>query len=194
MNNKLIDAKEAAGILGISEETAKSIILTLNSELKSNGYMVVEDKCSVRYLEERFYIRSNDISHPEPLAFSISEHIDSVYRKAYDFLLEFICEHRDRFVTVAGGTSNPEAVIGEIDTDIAAVFILKSAFDEILTTGGYDPSRFLRWAKGRGLIAHKPNRNTMVRRIKGVQYNCVCIYFQNERILQNYQPISRFLH
>ena len=48
-------AEEVASFLGVSKTEAYRIIKRLNTELKENGYMVISDRVSRRYLEEQVY-------------------------------------------------------------------------------------------------------------------------------------------
>ena len=53
--NTFISAAEIMGTLEVSESSAYRIIRTLNTELKTKGFMVLPGKVSRKYFNERFY-------------------------------------------------------------------------------------------------------------------------------------------
>lgn len=58
MNNKnkiFYTADEVAAILGVSQGHAYKVIRQLNSELSSNGYIVIAGKVSIKYFSEKYY-------------------------------------------------------------------------------------------------------------------------------------------
>ena len=50
-----INAEEIHNLFGISERQAYRIILELNEELSSKGYLVVRGRTNRKYLEDKLY-------------------------------------------------------------------------------------------------------------------------------------------
>ena len=55
-----ITASEIEKVLAVSESKAYRIIRSLNSELKKDGYMVIQGRASRKYFMERFYGVENE--------------------------------------------------------------------------------------------------------------------------------------
>lgn len=57
MNNMaaFITVAEIQNVLGVSESKAYRIVRSLNSELKKEGFLVLQGRVSRQYFNERFY-------------------------------------------------------------------------------------------------------------------------------------------
>ena len=55
MNSRFYTAKEVAGMLGVSESKAYTLIKSLNAELKEKGYITLAGKIPKAYFNEKCY-------------------------------------------------------------------------------------------------------------------------------------------
>lgn len=92
----------------------------------------------------------------------------SAHERAYEFLFDYVAMNHNKFVP-----SEFNEIYG--CTDAQYIYIIKTHFDKIMRDEGYNSAAFLSWAKEKGLLEHKPGRNTMNKKIMGEVTNCVCV-------------------
>lgn len=59
---KLLNAKEVAGMLGISVSYAYKIIGLLNEELANSGYLTINGKVDELYLHRRYFTLEDSVN------------------------------------------------------------------------------------------------------------------------------------
>lgn len=55
MNEKFLEVGDVMQILGISRSAAYKLMRQINSELEKKGYIVIREKVSRKYFEDRIY-------------------------------------------------------------------------------------------------------------------------------------------
>lgn len=73
METRLMSATEVAEQLGTSKAYAYKVIRKLNTELAKEGCLVVQDKVSRAYFEERFFARESMKTMRQVTAMSVSK-------------------------------------------------------------------------------------------------------------------------
>lgn len=97
----------------------------------------------------------------------------SVNDRALDFLYDFISVNQNKFMTAHTLTEDMGEIWGVIDDKHS--YIIKSQFDKIMSSEGYNSTAFLSWAKRKGIIEGSGGKNTKAKRIGGNVSRCVCI-------------------
>jgi uncharacterized protein (DUF927 family) len=97
----------------------------------------------------------------------------SVNDRALDFLYDFVSVNQNKFITKHTLTEDMGEIWGVIDNDFT--YIIKSQFDRIMMSEGYNPTAFLSWAKRKEIIECSNGKNTKTKRIGGNVSRCVCL-------------------
>lgn len=106
--------------------------------------------------------------------------------RAYDWLFDFVAANSNRF------NDNPEDNKGEIwgVIDNEYYYIIKSVFDEKVSSAGYNPVALLSWMKRRELIeSDDVGRNTRTRWIN--KQNARCVWIKSTKFRGNFVDITQ---
>ena len=98
----------------------------------------------------------------------------NVNKRAYEWLQDVITSNPSRFIAGEHG------YVGECwgEATESQAYIIKGVFDRIMAAEGYNPTGFLNWAKGKGLLeTDSDGRLTKKKRINGLTgpARCVCM-------------------
>lgn len=110
-----------------------------------------------------------------PVAKSL-EDVDT-NRRVYDWLMGVIAENNARFEPTDDHYNGP--IWGKLDEsgDHTTACIVSSRFDELLTSNGYDPQAFRKWARRQGILRLSGGKATCPVRLSGLNtlVRCVCV-------------------
>ncbi len=148
-----------------------------DKQIMSASLILTADYFASRWIfNDENYLKTEEI---EP--FLLTKQSVSVNDRAYDFLVDYINIHAQNFSAYANVEYSAE-VWGLIQD--SECYIIKTMFDKIMFSEGYNPAAFLSWAKETGHIRvvnssnQKGNkRNTVLKRFNSSvrPYNCVCL-------------------
>ncbi|MBQ8932188.1 MAG: DUF927 domain-containing protein [Ruminiclostridium sp.] len=92
----------------------------------------------------------------------------SVNPRAYEYVCEYVAANQLHFIQ---GDERPIEMWGKLSD--GQVCIIKSKFTQICDEGGYNAQSLLSWLGDKGLIERQNGKNTVVRKIMGVNARCV---------------------
>lgn len=110
--------------------------------------------------------------------------------RALDYIYEFVARNPARFNLMnQAGTDYVGEVWGICESN--CVYIIKSAFDDIMRSAGYNATAFLMWAKRNKKIKTNKDRTTLMKRIPNCAspVRCICL-FQNQEVMDNEETSS----
>ena len=121
-------------------------------------------------ITELFFNDEDVLTVEELSEFLLSKKAVSINDRAYDYLKDFISINLSKFT--------PQEFTAETwgRTFDGGVYIIKSKFDEIMATKGYNSAGFLSWARSNGIIqTDSSGKNTILQRINGRPTRCVSV-------------------
>ena len=130
-----------------------------------------------KLINEWFFKDGQTLTIADVAPYLVSKKDISANERAYDFICDFISVNTNKFrLNDFGGYDNE--CWGCIEDEY--VYIIKSQFNKIMQSEGYNSTAFLSWAKTRELIRTSKLRNHISKRINGVVTNCVAIKLKEE--------------
>lgn len=126
-----------------------------------------------RLIEEWIFGDEQLLSIEDIIPFLSTKSEVSVNDRALDFLYDFISVNQNKFMTKHTLAEDMGEIWGVIDDK--NTYIIKSQFDKILSSNGYNPKAFLSWAKRKGIIECSGNKHTKPKRIGSNVSRCVCL-------------------
>jgi hypothetical protein len=94
--------------------------------------------------------------------------------RAYNWLTDTIASNPNKFGQNVHNDYQGECW-GTIDDITGTAYIIKSHFDRIMETEGYNPTSFLSWAKRNGKLKYSEGRYTISKRLPGVKTVARCV-------------------
>ncbi len=120
-----------------------------------------------------------ELTVEELLPFLATKAQVDVNARALEWLYGWVAENVNSFV--GHGDTDTGKVYGRLDDGM--VYIIKTTFNEAMTSAGFSPRAFLEWARSKGLLeCSKPHLDKAVRVRSGMNTRCVCIKLPSEDV------------
>lgn len=175
---KLQDSENYAMAINMQKEYYRELCQGESTEKQAmaGSLLLTADRLISEWIfKDNSYMGPKDI---EP--FLQTKQAVSINDRAYDFIVDYVNIHSIKFENAMNGDYTGE-IWGTFGK--GEVFIIKTIFDKIMLSEGYNPTAFLSWAKEAGLIrvsgssaSKGSKRNTIMKRFNiSTVNNCVCL-------------------
>lgn len=169
--------------LGDENNLEKAVNLRLDYYKKLNNLSEITDKQAMaasviltadEIIEKIFFHDNIRISIDDIKPFLITKNEVDQNKRCYNFLIDFIASNYSHFQPNSDDCKHME-IYGDTKSD--RTFFIKTKFDEVLKSEGYNPRAFLSWADKQGLILTSKGHNTITHRFSnsGKVCRCVCL-------------------
>ena len=110
----------------------------------------------------------------------------SAHERALEYIIDCVAINSNKFNLNSFGEMAGE-LWGTVDEAEGKnhIYFIKSQFDKVMKSEGFNSTAFLSWAKEKGILKVKTGRNTINKRINGTVSNCVCLVIVNKEELDN---------
>lgn len=161
----------------IQKEFYRELLKTdgTDKQAASASALLAADKIAT----ELIFKDGNELTVHEMSAIMTKRTEVDVNTRALEYIYEMVSRNQIHFVPDDSGTYKAE-IWGKIDKDY--IYIIKSAFDQILNDGGFNSNSFLSWAARREILKSGKGRRLLNVRFGASVLGTVCLKIDKQKL------------